>query len=73
MVKHGMPPAEAIKAATAHAADLLGLAKSIGTLEKGKQADLIAVASNPLENVAVLKTVGFVMKGGVVYKASLTP
>ncbi len=73
MVKHGMPPAEAIKAATAHAADLLGLAKSIGTLEKGKQADLIAVASNPLENVAVLKTVGFVMKGGVVHKTTITP
>ena len=43
------------------------------TLEKGKQADLIVVASNPLENVAVLKTVGFVMKGGVVHKTTITP
>ena len=44
MVKHGMPPAEAIKAATVNAADLLGIAAEAGTLEPGKRADLIAVA-----------------------------
>jgi imidazolonepropionase-like amidohydrolase len=64
MVKHGMTPATAIHAATVNAAALLGLDKDIGTLEPGKQADLIAVAGDPLADVTVLKQVGFVMKGG---------
>jgi len=70
MVKHGMPAAEAIKAATVNAADLLGLSKEVGTLEPGKQADLVAVSGNPLTDVTVLKRVSFVMKGGEVYKQS---
>lgn len=69
MVKHGMSPAEAIKAATVNAADLLGLAAEIGTLEPGKRADLIAVSGDPLQDVTVLKNVSFVMKDGVVEKA----
>jgi imidazolonepropionase-like amidohydrolase len=68
MVKHGMTPAAAIEAATVNAADLLGLANEIGTLEPGKAADIIAVSGNPLEDVTVLKQVGFVMKGGEVHK-----
>jgi imidazolonepropionase-like amidohydrolase len=64
MVKHGMTPATAIHAATVNAAALLGLGKDIGTLEPGKQADLIAVTGDPLADVTVLKQVGFVMKGG---------
>jgi imidazolonepropionase-like amidohydrolase len=63
-----MTPATAIKAATVNAADLLGLASVIGTLEPGKRADLIAVAGDPLSDVTVLKQVGFVMKDGVVVK-----
>jgi imidazolonepropionase-like amidohydrolase len=69
MVKHGMPPAEAIKAATVNAADLLGLANEVGTIEPGKSADLIAVAGDPLQDVRVLKQVGFVMARGEVVKA----
>jgi imidazolonepropionase-like amidohydrolase len=68
MVKHGMPPAEAIKAATVNAADLLGISAQAGTLEPGKRADLIAVKGDPLSDVTVLKQVSFVMKGGKAYK-----
>jgi imidazolonepropionase-like amidohydrolase len=68
MVKHGMPAAEAIKAATLNAADLLGVANEAGSIEPGKRADLIAVSGDPLSDVTVLKRVGFVMKGGKVHK-----
>ncbi len=68
MVKFGMPPAEAIKAATINAADLLGLTAEIGTLEPGKSADLIAVKGDPLKDVKVLKQVEFVMVRGDVAK-----
>jgi imidazolonepropionase-like amidohydrolase len=68
MVEHGMPPMEAIKAATTNAADLLGLAAEVGTLEPGKRADLIAVEDDPLADVSVLQRVSFVMKDGVVHK-----
>lgn len=68
MVKHGMPAAAAIKAATLNAADLLGIAAQVGSIEPGKRADLIAVAGDPLSDVTVLKRVSFVMKDGVVQK-----
>lgn len=66
LVKHGMTPATALQAATVNAAELLGLAKEVGTLEPGKRADLIAVAGDPLSDVTVLKSVTFVMKSGAV-------
>jgi imidazolonepropionase-like amidohydrolase len=68
LVKYGMPPVEAIKAATVNAADLLGLASEIGTIEAGKSADIIAVAGDPLADVRVLKNVDFVMARGEVVK-----
>jgi imidazolonepropionase-like amidohydrolase len=68
MVKYGIPPAEAIKAATVNAADLLGLSSEIGSLEPGKRADLVAVTGDPLSDVTVLKKVSFVMKDGTVFK-----
>ena len=72
MVKFGMTPAQAIHAATSNAADLIGRAQDVGTLQAGKYADLIAVSADPLEDVRVLENVGFVMKGGVVYKDSIS-
>ena len=66
MVKYGMTPVEAIKAATVNAADLLGLLSEIGTIEPGKSADIIAVTGDPLADVRVLKSVGFVMARGEV-------
>jgi len=71
MVKFGMTPAGAIRAATSSAADLIDRANDVGTLEAGKYADLIAVTANPLERVEVLEHVSFVMKGGKVYKDEL--
>lgn len=68
MVEAGMPPAEAIKAATLHTAELLGIENQLGTLEAGKLADIVAVKDNPLENIRALENVQFVMKGGKVYK-----
>lgn len=68
MVKFGMTPAGAIRAATSSAADLIDRSKDVGTLETGKYADLIAVTSNPLDKVETLEHVSFVMKGGKVYK-----
>jgi imidazolonepropionase-like amidohydrolase len=68
MVKFGMTPATAIQAATVNAADLLGIADQIGSLEPGKSADLIAVQGDPLSDVTVLKKVSFVMKEGKVHK-----
>ena len=64
----GMSPLEIIHAATSNAAELLGLQDRLGTLEKGKFADIIAVPGNPLNDVTVLEHASFVMKGGTVTK-----
>ncbi len=72
MVKYGMTPAQAIRAATSDAADLLGRSKDVGSIAPGKYADVIAVSADPLADVRALEDVGFVMKGGVVYKDTLT-
>jgi len=68
MVKFGMTPAQAIRTATQNSADLIGRSKDVGTIEVGKYADIIAVQGDPLQDVTVLQSVGFVMKGGTVYK-----
>lgn len=68
LVKAGLTPLEAIRAATIWAAEHLGLLDQIGSLLPGKQADLIAVRGDPLTDVTVLTKVSFVMKGGVVYR-----
>ncbi len=66
LVKYGMPPVEALKAATVNAADLLGVLADAGTIEPGKSADIIAVSGDPLLDVTVLKKVEFVMARGEV-------
>ena len=67
MVKLGLTPLQSIQAATINAADLLGWADRVGSLEPNHFADLIAVDGDPLEDVTTLERVKFVMKGGVVY------
>jgi imidazolonepropionase-like amidohydrolase len=64
----GMPVMEAIQSATVAASDLLGVSDIIGSIEKGKLADIIAVDGDPLKDVQVMGKVSFVMKDGVVYK-----
>jgi len=64
----GMKPIDALKAGTSADANLLGLADRIGTLEAGKLADVVAVPSDPVENIHQTEHVFFVMKEGVIYK-----
>ena len=68
MVEAGMTEMEVLVAATINAADLIDMSDSIGTIEAGKFADIIAVDRSPLDDIAELLDVGFVMKGGKVYK-----
>lgn len=73
MVKWGMTPAQALQTAFTVAADGLnyGWNAKIGTLEKGKYADLVAVSGDPLADVTEMEHVKFVMKGGVVVRDDL--
>ena len=68
MVDAGMSETDVIKSATVDSADLLDMTGSIGSIEPGKYADIIAVKSSPLDNIETLLDVSFVMKGGKVYK-----
>ena len=68
MVEAGMAPMDVIAAATVNAADLIDMSAELGTIEAGKQADIIAVDGSPLEDIGELLDVDFVMKGGKVYK-----
>ena len=68
MVDYGMKPLEAIRTATTVAAELLRMEGQIGALTPGAYADMIAVEGNPLEDIAALQRVRFVMKGGSVAK-----
>jgi imidazolonepropionase-like amidohydrolase len=65
----GQSPMAAIEGATRIAAESMGWADRVGTLQAGRYADLIAVAKDPLADISELERVRFVMKGGVTYKA----
>jgi imidazolonepropionase-like amidohydrolase len=69
MVEAGMPANLALQSATRNAAELLGESASLGSLEVGKYADVVAVAGDPLQNIALMRDVQFVMKAGAVVKA----
>jgi imidazolonepropionase-like amidohydrolase len=68
MVKFGMTPAQAIRAATSEAALLMGWQDRIGSIQAGKFADLVAVEGDPLADITELERVQFVMKDGHVFK-----
>jgi imidazolonepropionase-like amidohydrolase len=70
MVGLGMSPSAALRAAGPAAADLLGLADRIGTLEKGKEADIVAVPGDPLKDIQATERVFFAMKGGKIIRYS---
>jgi imidazolonepropionase-like amidohydrolase len=64
----GIPPARAIQAGTAINAEVMGWQDQIGSIDKGKYADLIAVSGDPLADITELQRVRFVMKGGKVIR-----
>ncbi len=70
-VKLGETPMAAIVAATSLNAEIIGWSDRVGSIASGKYADLIAVPGNPLQDITLLQRVGFVMKGGTVYRDDL--
>ena len=73
MVEWGLTPMQAIQAATVSAADLIGWKAKVGQLTTGSFADLVAVSGDPVADVTMLEKPEFVMKGGAIYKNTLTP
>ena len=71
MVKYGMTPIQAIRAATITAAEMLGMQNDVGSIATGKYADIVAVKGDPLNDISVLEKIDFVMKGGEIYKSPL--
>ena len=70
MVKYGMTPVQAVRAATSSAAELLGMQDDVGSVAPGKYADMVAVKGDPLADIALLQKIDFVMKGGEVQKSA---
>ena len=68
MVKFGMTPMQAIQAATINSDPLLKQENSLGSLEAGRKADVVAVKGNPLDDMSLMEEVGLVIKDGHVVK-----
>jgi imidazolonepropionase-like amidohydrolase len=68
MVDLGMPPLDTLKTATGNAANLFGIAQKVGTLEKGKLADVIAIPGDPTTDITATERVSFVMKEGKIIR-----
>ncbi len=73
LVRGGMSPAGALRAATLNAAELLGMERDLGSVEPGKMADLVAVEGDPLKDIAAIERVRFVMKEGVIVRRDPPP
>ncbi|HMC21824.1 MAG TPA: amidohydrolase family protein [Thermoanaerobaculia bacterium] len=73
LVRGGLTPLQAIQAATINAADLLGHPDTLGSIAKGKYADVIAIDGDPLEDIAAMEHVVFVLKSGSVVKEAPRP
>jgi imidazolonepropionase-like amidohydrolase len=74
MVDLGLPPIEALRSATATTAELFGIAQKVGTLEKGKLADIIAMPGDPTADITATERVSFVMKEGrIIRNGPVTP
>lgn len=71
MVEGGMSPRQVVLAATSGPAEWLGMSSELGTIEPGKHADLIAMPDDPTRQIKALRGIGFVMKGGYVYRNEL--
>jgi imidazolonepropionase-like amidohydrolase len=67
-VEAGMTPLQALRSATLQTARMLDAQDDIGSLQVGSFADIVAVATNPLEDISALRSIDFVMKGGRVYR-----
>jgi imidazolonepropionase-like amidohydrolase len=68
MVDLGMTPIDALKSATANDAELLGIGQKVGTLEKGKWADIVAILGDPTSDITATERVSFVMKEGKIVR-----
>jgi imidazolonepropionase-like amidohydrolase len=68
MTEAGMPPLEAIRCATVNGAELIGVSDKVGSIGKGKLADIVAVEGDPTQDIHAMGNMKFVMKDGVVYK-----
>ena len=73
LVRGGMTPLQALQAATMNGAALLNWSDSIGTIEPGKFADIIAIGGDPIQNINAIEKVVFVMKDGMTFKNDLAP
>jgi imidazolonepropionase-like amidohydrolase len=73
LTANGLPPGEALFAATRNAADLIGAADQIGSIQAGRYADIVATSGDPLSDPARFRHVHFVMKGGVIFRRAGAP
>ena len=67
-VKAGMTALQALQSATTQSAKLLGIDADVGRVQAGQYADIVAVRADPTKDISALRTIDFVMKGGVVYR-----
>jgi imidazolonepropionase-like amidohydrolase len=73
LIANGMSPMQAVLAATRNAADLIGAADKIGSVQAGHFADIVATDGDPLKDPSAFEHVAFVMKGGVIYRGNGMP